>query len=67
MSVNDVVAAMVRLTGTNIAVRRDGATEEYIEFRSADATMAERFGFTPRISFDEGFQRLSAFLAAQPQ
>jgi len=67
VSVNDVVAAMVRLTGANIAVRRDGATEEYIEFRSADATMAERFGFTPRISFDEGFQRLSAFLAAQPQ
>jgi UDP-glucose 4-epimerase len=62
-SVNDVVEAMVRLTGADIAVRRDGITEEYIEFRSADRTMADRFGFAPRISFDEGFTRLATFLA----
>ena len=60
--VNDVVAAMVRLTGADMAVRRDGITEEYIEFRSADTTMAERFGFVPRVSFDEGFTRLAAFV-----
>jgi UDP-glucose 4-epimerase len=67
ISVNDVVEAMVRLTGSSIAVRRDGATEEYIEFHSVDSTMGERFGVVPRIPFDEGFRRLSAFLAAQPQ
>jgi hypothetical protein len=49
---------MVRLTGSGIAVRREGATEEYIEFRSCDRTMAERYGFAPRISFEEGFTRL---------
>jgi UDP-glucose 4-epimerase len=61
-SVNDVVDAMVRLTSTNIAIRRDGATEEYIEFHSVDSTMAERFGFAPRIAFDEGFRRLTTFV-----
>jgi UDP-glucose 4-epimerase len=57
-SVNDIVDAMVRLTGSSIPVRRDGTTEEYIEFRSSDRTMAERYGFVPQISFDEGFTRL---------
>jgi nucleoside-diphosphate-sugar epimerase len=67
VSVNDVVDVMVRLSGSNIAIRRDGATEEYIEFHSVDSTMAERFGFVPRIPFDEGFRRLSTFAASQPQ
>jgi len=67
ITVNDVVAAMVRLTGADIAVQRDGATEEYIEFRSADDTMAERFGFAPQVAFDDGFRRLSQFLAAEQQ
>jgi UDP-glucose 4-epimerase len=64
ISVNDVVAAMLRLTGTDMQVRRDGATEEYIEFRSADRRMADDFGVTPQLSFDEGFERLRAFVSA---
>src|SRR5207302_8234721 len=31
-SVIDIVSAMVRLTGADMAIRRDGVTEEYIEF-----------------------------------
>jgi hypothetical protein len=44
-------------------VSRDGISEEYIEFRSGDRQMAEAYGFTPRISFDEGFEKLRAFVA----
>jgi len=63
IAVNDVVGAMVRLTGSDIVVSRDGISEEYIEFRSGDRQMAEAYGFTPRISFDEGFEKLRAFVA----
>ena len=63
ISVSDVVAAMVRLTGSDMQVRCDGATEEYIEFRSADRRMADDFGVTPQLSFDEGFERLRAFVS----
>lgn len=63
--VADVVRGMARTIGREVDVRLEGATEEYIEFRSADATMADRFGFVPQIPFDEGFRRLSTFLAEQ--
>ena len=61
-SVNEIVAAMTRLAGADIAVRRDGRTEEYIEFRSGDRRMADDYGFTPQLSFEEGFERLRAFM-----
>jgi UDP-glucose 4-epimerase len=64
ISVNDVVASMVRLTGSDIQIRRDGVTDEYIEFRSGDRRMADDFGVAPRLSFDEGFERLRAFVTA---
>lgn len=62
-SIADSVRAMARAVGSDIDIRLEGKTEEYIEFRSADRTMAERFDFVPRIGFDEGFRRLDAFLA----
>jgi len=62
-SVNDIVAAMQRLTGSGIEVRRDGITEEYIEFRSGDRRMAEEFGCVPQTTFDDGFERLRAFVS----
>jgi nucleoside-diphosphate-sugar epimerase len=62
-SVNDVVNAMVRLTGSDIQIRRDGHSEEYIEFRSGDRRLADDYGFTPQVSFDAGFERLRAFIA----
>ncbi|MFI5179203.1 MAG: NAD-dependent epimerase/dehydratase family protein [Vicinamibacterales bacterium] len=62
-SVADIVRAMSEVAGRRTVIAFEGATEEYIEFRSGDRTMAERFGFTPRVGFDEGCRRLSAFLA----
>ena len=62
VSVNDVVRTMAAALGVEVAVRHEGQVAEYIQFRSADASMRERFGVTPSISFVDGLKRLSAFL-----
>lgn len=61
VTVNDVVAAMVRTTGADVTLRHEGTVPEYIEFQSADSTMRDRFGFAPAITFDEGIRRLHSF------
>jgi len=61
VTVNEIVAAMARALGVAVDVRHQGETEEYIEFRSIDASMATRFGVKPSISFDEGLKRLAEF------
>jgi nucleoside-diphosphate-sugar epimerase len=63
VSINDIVATMAANIGVEVAVRHEGTVAEYIEFRSADATMRERFHVVPTTSFPEGLKRLSAFLA----
>ena len=63
VSVNDVVHMMARVSGAEVSIRHEGAVAEYIEFRSADTTMRDRFGFAPRVSFESGLQRLQVFLA----
>lgn len=67
VSVNDVVAAMARVLGVSVTVRHEGVVPEYIEFRSADRTMRERFGIRPEIGFDEGLARFKAFFDQQAQ
>ncbi len=62
ISVNDVVQAMARNLGIEVTVRHEGHVPEYIEFRSTDRTMRDRFGITPSITFDDGLARLRAFL-----
>ena len=62
VTVNDVVQTMATTLGVDVHVRHEGEVPEYIQFRSADTTMRERFGVTPAISFAEGLKRLSAFL-----
>jgi UDP-glucose 4-epimerase len=62
-SVADIVRGMAAALDYEIEIACDGATEEYIEFRSGDRTLADRFGFVPRIAFDDGFRRLAAFVA----
>src|SRR5712692_4454130 len=59
----EIVGAMARAVGREVAVDFEGETEEYIEFRSGDRTMADRFGFRPRVPFETGVRRLDAFLA----
>jgi nucleoside-diphosphate-sugar epimerase len=62
VSVNTVVKTMAKVLGADVTVRHEGHTEEFIEFRSADKTMRERFGVTPSISFEDGVRRLHRFL-----
>ncbi len=62
VSVNAVVKAMARTIGADVTIRHHGKTEEYIQFRSVDSAMRDRFGVVPSISFDEGLQRLMQFL-----
>ena len=63
VSINDIVATMAKTLGVDVTIRHEGTVAEYIEFRSADTAMRDRFGVTPKISFAEGLTRLSAFLS----
>jgi len=65
VSVNTVVQTMARVLGAEVTVRHEGHTEEYIQFRSADTTMRDRFGVTPRVTFEAGVRRLHEFLTGQ--
>jgi nucleoside-diphosphate-sugar epimerase len=62
VTVNEVVRAMAEACGVELRVRHEGHTEEFIEFRSADATMRERFGFRPTVSMADGLGRLREHL-----
>ena len=63
ISIDDVVAEMASVLGVNVRVRHEGHVPEYIEFRSTDRTMRDRFGIVPRVSFPEGLSRLNRFLS----
>jgi nucleoside-diphosphate-sugar epimerase len=62
VTVNDVVNTMASALGVTITVRNEGTVPEYIQFRSADTTMRDRFGVVPAIPFADGMKRLSMFL-----
>jgi nucleoside-diphosphate-sugar epimerase len=62
VSVNDVVRSMARVLDVDLTITHKGHTEEYIQFRSADRTMRDRFGFEPTVGFDDGIRRLHEFL-----
>ncbi len=51
---------MAQTLGVDVTVRHEGHVPEYIEFRSSDRTMRDRFGVTPSIAFDAGLERLRA-------
>jgi nucleoside-diphosphate-sugar epimerase len=65
VSVNAVAETMARVLAVNVTLRHEGHTEEYIQFRSVDRTMAERFGVLPRITFEDGVRRLHQFLTRE--
>jgi nucleoside-diphosphate-sugar epimerase len=65
VTVNAVVQTMAQVLGADLTVRHEGHTEEYIQFRSADTTMRERFGIVPRVAFADGVRRLHDFLVKQ--
>ncbi len=64
VTVNQVVKAMADTCGVTVQVRHEGHTEEFIEFRSVDRTMSERFGFTPIVPLADGLARLRDHLRA---
>ena len=64
VTINEVVRAMARACGVEVRVRHEGRTEEFIEFRSVDGTMRERFGVTPTVSMADGLARLRDHLKA---
>jgi len=61
VAVNEIVAAMSRVLGVPVTIRHQGETEEYIQFRTTDQAMRERFGVAPTMTFDEGLKKLNAF------
>ncbi len=61
VTIDEIAAAMSRAVGIPMTIRHEGAVPEYIEFRSADATLRDRFGFVPSVSFEDGIRRLHAF------
>lgn len=65
VTVNEVVRAMAGACGVELRVRHEGHTEEFIEFRSDDVTMRERFGFRPAIALADGLARLREHLKAR--
>lgn len=62
VSVNHVVRTMARILGVDVTIRNEGTVAEYIEFRSADTTMRDRFGVKPGRSFEDGLRELQGFL-----
>lgn len=58
----DLVQTAAGVFGVEAQVTCSGTVAEYIHFRSGDRTMAERYGFAPRISLEDGLRRLAAHL-----
>jgi UDP-glucose 4-epimerase len=64
VSINEIVSKMAALLGVDVTVRHEGTVPEYIEFRSTDTTMRERFGIRPSITFEQGLEQLRRHLAS---
>jgi nucleoside-diphosphate-sugar epimerase len=64
VTVNAVAETMARVLGVDVTLRHEGHTEEFIEFRTVDRSMRERFGVVPAISFHDGIRKLHQFLMA---
>jgi nucleoside-diphosphate-sugar epimerase len=62
ISVSDVVRTMAASLGGRRNINKQGEVPEYIEFRSTDTAMRDRFGVTPAVAFEAGLGRLRAFL-----
>jgi len=65
ITVNEVVRTMGRTLGVEIGLSYVGQSEEYIQFRTVDTAMAERFNVRSKMSFADGVARLQRFLASE--
>ena len=64
ITLTELVRRAAAVFGLQADIAHEGAVPEYIEFQSADRTMAQRFGFAPSVSLEAGLQELHAHLAA---
>jgi UDP-glucose 4-epimerase len=64
-TIDEVVYSMARALRIDVTIRHEGEVPEYIQFRTVDTTMRDRFGVRPTIPFDDGFARFQRFFAAQ--
>jgi UDP-glucose 4-epimerase len=65
LTIAELVRSAAGVFGLEPQITYSGAVAEYIEFRSGDRTMAERYGFAPRVSLEEGLRRLAAHLGGR--
>jgi nucleoside-diphosphate-sugar epimerase len=63
-SVEDLTRTAAAAFGIEPRIAHEGEVPEYIEFRSTDATMRDRYGFRPRVALADGLRRLAEHLAA---
>ena len=66
ISIDAVVRAMAHALNVEVTVMHEGMVPEYIEFRTVDTTMRDRFNVVPRIGFEDGFKRLAHFFEHDP-
>ena len=64
VTVNEIVRTMARIVGADVTIRNEGTVAEYIEFRSVDSTMRDRFGAKTARSFEDGLRELQGFLGS---
>jgi hypothetical protein len=67
VTIDALVRSMARAFDVDITVRHEGDVPEYIEFRTTDPAMRERFGVSPSIGFEDGFRRLAGFLEREAE
>ena len=64
LTLTELVLRAASVFGAKPEIQYEGEVPEHIEFRSADRTMAERFGFTPAVDLESGLLRLRDHLLA---
>ncbi len=64
LTLDELVRAAAAAFGLEADVRHAGSVPEYIEFRTADRTMEERYGFRPSVGLADGLRRLAGHLGA---
>ena len=62
ITVNELARTMGRALGFEITLSHAGHTAEYIQFRTVDPSMSERFNVRPKTSLTDGLARLRLFL-----
>jgi len=62
LTIHELVRTAAAVFGLEAEITCAGSVPEYIEFRSGDHTMRERYGFAPVVSLEDGLRRLAIHL-----